>query len=538
MDKNKTIKYFAYVRKSTEGEERQALSISSQMDKVNEFFADLDIVEILEEKHSAFKPYNRPVFKNMIKRIRKGEATGIISWHPDRLSRNEIDASTITYLVRTGVIDDLKFGSYNFDNSPEGIMMLQMSLSQSQYFSSKLGKDVRRGLEKKFTMGWQPNMAPNGYLNVMLKDKGYRIIKTDRKRFDSLRKSFDMFLTGSYSVPQVLDKLNNEWNFKTRVKNGQLSRSSLYRIFTNPFYAGIIGYDGKQNQGKHKAMISLKEYDQIQELLGKKGKPRMRKNNFTYSGLIHCAFCGSLITADKKTRVLKTTGKEKSFIYYRCNHKKPRINCQEKAVSLPDLENQIDEELEKYELIPKFKKLLFKIIDETKDEAPKKEKNIVNDLEKKIKQIRIEKSNLTKLSCKGLISDDEFTEQRNNYEKRVNTLEQEIQQASNQNQDRGAKLEDLKFAIRARTKFAEGDDIEKKEILKRLGSNQVLSERKLLISAHKWLIPIQKSLRPLEAKFLTLELDKTPINTRQNEALTSLCCELRNGRDSNPRPPA
>jgi len=382
MDKNKTIKYFAYVRKSTEGEERQALSISSQMDKVNEFFADLDIVEILEEKHSAFKPYNRPVFKNMIKRIRKGEATGIISWHPDRLSRNEIDASTITYLVRTGVIDDLKFGSYNFDNSPEGIMMLQMSLSQSQYFSSKLGKDVRRGLEKKFTMGWQPNMAPNGYLNVMLKDKGYRIIKTDRKRFDSLRKSFDMFLTGSYSVPQVLDKLNNEWNFKTRVKNGQLSRSSLYRIFTNPFYAGIIGYDGKQNQGKHKAMISLKEYDQIQELLGKKGKPRMRKNNFTYSGLIHCAFCGSLITADKKTRVLKTTGKEKSFIYYRCSHKKPRINCQEKAVSLPDLENQIDEELEKYELIPKFKKLLFKIIDETKDEAPKKEKNIVNIVKK------------------------------------------------------------------------------------------------------------------------------------------------------------
>jgi len=73
---------------------------------------------------------------------------GIIAWHPDRLSRNEIDASTITYLVRTGVIHGLKFGSYNFDNSPEGIMMLQLALSQSQYFSSKLGKDVKRGLEK------------------------------------------------------------------------------------------------------------------------------------------------------------------------------------------------------------------------------------------------------------------------------------------------------------------------------------------------------------------------------------------------------
>ena len=148
--------------------------------------------------------------------------------------------------------------------------MLQLALSQSQYFSSKLGKDVRRGLEKKFQMGWQPNIAPNGYRNVMLKDKGYRIIKVDRKRFDCLRKAFDLMLTGNYSVPKVLDILNNEWDFKTRIKNKELSRCSMYRIFTNPFYAGIIQYDGKQKQGKHKAMITLKEFDKIQELLGKK----------------------------------------------------------------------------------------------------------------------------------------------------------------------------------------------------------------------------------------------------------------------------
>jgi len=92
MNSENPIKYFAYVRKSTEGDERQALSIESQMDKVREFFSDLEIVEVMEEKHSAFSPYNRPVFADMIKRIRKGEAHGIIAWHPDRLSRNEIDA--------------------------------------------------------------------------------------------------------------------------------------------------------------------------------------------------------------------------------------------------------------------------------------------------------------------------------------------------------------------------------------------------------------------------------------------------------------
>jgi len=54
-----------------------------------------------------------------------------------------------------------------------------------------------------------------------------------------------MILTGNYSVPQVLNKLNDDWNFKTRIRKGDLTRSSLYRIFTNPFFAGIIKYNGK-----------------------------------------------------------------------------------------------------------------------------------------------------------------------------------------------------------------------------------------------------------------------------------------------------
>ena len=164
-DAQKTA-YFAYVRKSTEGAERQALSIESQKDKIKECFADVAIAGVIEERRSAFLPSNRPQFTAMIQRIRNGEAQGIITWHPDRLSRNEIDAATITYMIRTGQIKDLKFGSYHFDNSPEGIMMLQLALSQSQYSSAKLSKDVKRGLEKKVAMGWFPSPAPAGYLNA------------------------------------------------------------------------------------------------------------------------------------------------------------------------------------------------------------------------------------------------------------------------------------------------------------------------------------------------------------------------------------
>src|SRR6266511_2978440 len=74
----------------------------------------------------------------------------------DRLSRNEEDAAKLTYRVRKGIIKDLRFCSYHFVNSPEGIMMLQLALSQSQYFSAKLSKDVKRGIEQKLVRGERP----------------------------------------------------------------------------------------------------------------------------------------------------------------------------------------------------------------------------------------------------------------------------------------------------------------------------------------------------------------------------------------------
>ena len=105
-------RYFLYARKSSESEERQALSIDSQKEKASSLFPHLKIVELLEESKSAFTPDERPVFDSMLERIKAGEADGIIAWHPDRLSRNEMDAARVTYMLRKGVIKDLKFGSY------------------------------------------------------------------------------------------------------------------------------------------------------------------------------------------------------------------------------------------------------------------------------------------------------------------------------------------------------------------------------------------------------------------------------------------
>ena len=75
------MKYFIYTRKSTDSEERQVLSIEAQLAELKEFAAKekLEIVASLCEAKTAKEP-GRTVFGDMLARIEKGEAQGILAW--------------------------------------------------------------------------------------------------------------------------------------------------------------------------------------------------------------------------------------------------------------------------------------------------------------------------------------------------------------------------------------------------------------------------------------------------------------------------
>src|SRR3989338_74881 len=234
--------YVGYLRKSSESREKQALSIESQKAELSQAFPDLKITEWIEESKSAFKPYNRPKFTDMMRRVHEGEIYGIAGWHPDRISRNEIEAGDISYAIRTGILKDLKFVSYNFINSPDGIQQLQNTLSSSQHSSAKLGVDVRRGLNDKLEMGRMPSLAPIGYTNTKLATRGENKINVDPQRFKIVRRMWDLLLTGNYSVPQVRDIATDKWGLLTPKKKRsggvRIGYTSAYNLFSNIFYTG------------------------------------------------------------------------------------------------------------------------------------------------------------------------------------------------------------------------------------------------------------------------------------------------------------
>ena len=534
------MKYFAYVRKSSEGEERQALSIDSQKDKAKEFFSGLDIVEILEERHSAFKPYNRPVFADMIRRIERGEAQGIIAWHPDRLSRNEIDASTITYLVRTGVIHDLKFGSYHFDNSPEGIMMLQLALSQSQYFSSKLGKDVKRGLEKKISMGWRPGVAPEGYLNDISVEKGLRTVIIDPVRFPVIRKAFDLFLTGTKTAQEVLDILNNEWGYTTRQKKksggGKLARAVWYKMLNSSFYAGVITYGGKETEGIHQPLITIDEFNRIQELLGLRGcKKKAQKREFTFGGMFKCGACLSSITAEHKTKYIKCDKEVRSYDYYHCTHKRKDVVCHEGSVIEETISENITKKLIKLEMHPIFLQWALEYLDSQKGVERVKDKQVEATKEVKTKELESQLSGLTMMRAKNLLDDEEYLKEKTTIKNELAKIAQTPDTQENIEREIELTKEKFVFCFHALENFNNGNHTIKKEVLADLGSNREIQGKKVLISPHKWLLPIYNNAETHNEKLARLEPDIYGYDYRKSDALASLNLSWRRGRDSNPR---
>lgn len=472
------MKYFAYCRKSSEGEDRQALSNPAQRDEILRAFSGaqgVEIVEFFEEAMSAKAP-GRPVYGRMIQRIEAGEAQGIVAWHPDRLARNSVDGGWIIHLLDRGVLKDLKFVSYSYEQSAQGMFMLQIMFGQSKYYVDSLSINVKRGMRKKLALGWLPNLAPLGYLN----DRESGTIKTDPERFRLLRRAWELLLAGECSVSDIHAILTNEMGFRTprRKRSGgkPISLSGLYRVFCNPFYAGVIDWGDQWHPGKHEPMITLGEFERAQQLLRRPGRPRPKTLSFAYTGLIKCS-CGLSITAERRT---KPSGR--SYVYYHCT-RRGRPRCGEPAARVEALEKQIATALRRIQLPEAIANALSDIFSREDEEGKRLRDDLAHSKQAAIDKNERELNTLLDLRVRGLIEDSEFTERRENLRREGMRLREAL----------AAKAESipmfelghlvLLFRKYATTWFSSAEDEDKRIILKTLGSNSLLGDKKLKIDA-------------------------------------------------------
>jgi len=160
-------RYVVYLRKSTDDETKQVRSLEDQEVECRALARQMGIIireeDIIKESASAKKSGNRPLFDQMISGFKTGKYQGLLSWSPDRLSRNMKEAGEIIEMLDSGEIQDLQFKTYAFDNSPNGKMMLGILFATSKQYSDKLSVDVIRGIKGNTQDGKYNGVVKKGY---------------------------------------------------------------------------------------------------------------------------------------------------------------------------------------------------------------------------------------------------------------------------------------------------------------------------------------------------------------------------------------
>ncbi|NLJ49792.1 MAG: recombinase family protein [Candidatus Atribacteria bacterium] len=526
------IKYFLYARKSSESEDRQVQSIDDQINRLKELSKNLnlDIKRIYKESKSAKKPNNRPLFDEMIQRIENGEADGILCWQINRLSRNPIDSGKISWLLQQGVLKSIQTIDRQY-LPQDNVLLFSVESGVANQYILDLSKNTKRGLMSKLEKGWQNGIAPLGYLN----DRENKTIKTDPERFNVIRKMWDLMLTGNYTPPKILDIANNRWGFRTRkfkrIGGCPLSRSGIYKIFTNLFYAGIILHrpSGVQYKGEHQPMITLEEYDRAQMLLGKEGKPRPKTHEFAFTGSIRCGVCNCLYTAETKRRLLKS-GEIHEHTYYHCTRRTTKIKCdQRKNIPVEDLEVMIEKEIEKYTILPEFLHWALEGLSKKNDTEIEDRTKIYEMQHKNLVEAQKELDELTKMRYRQLINDETFIKEKNELQAKIAKMKENLRQTETR-AERWLELTEktFNFATYARAAFLKASEMGKaglelkKEILLAIGKTPIIKGEKLFIEPNEWLVPIENGYPALEKKYLGLEPTKLPLNKAKTEALTSV----------------
>jgi len=358
------VKYVLYARKSSEQDEKQALSIGAQIKEMQAIAErdDLEIVEIKEESHSAKAAGQRPIFNKMITEIQSGKFTGILTWAPDRISRNAGDLGIVVDLFDQEKVIEVRTFSQKFRNNPNEKFLLMILGSQAKLENDQKSLNVKRGLKAKCEAGLFPSRAPTGYLNDMDQTKpGYILL--DPKRSSVIKEMFEKVGEESWSGRGVARWLKETKNFKT-TGNKSLYLGNIYRILKNTFYYGTFEYPkGSDNwyKGIHQPIITKELFDKVQEVLAGRYVPKTESKEFAFTKLMVCGTCGSGITADEKFKKLKDGGVNR-HVYYRCTKSKD-LNCKNEPINETKLLEQLMKlvdviKLDKLSLIEKIKEEL------------------------------------------------------------------------------------------------------------------------------------------------------------------------------------
>lgn len=207
------LQYCLYARKSSESDEKQALSIGSQITEMERIAEKqgLNIVERIQESKSAKDSGQRVGFTQLLQGLQEGKFNAILTWAPDRLSRNAGDLGRLVDMMDQKVLVKIQTSGQTFTNTPDEKFLLMIFCSQAKLENDNRSKNVKRGQRTKCEMGVRPGPVPIGYKLIRGTKYGeVSTIEIDEERAPFIKKAFEYVAYHNLSGRQVKEYLQDE----------------------------------------------------------------------------------------------------------------------------------------------------------------------------------------------------------------------------------------------------------------------------------------------------------------------------------------
>ncbi len=460
------MKYIVYCRRSSdESDNKQLQSLETQERLILECvrYHHLSIIDTFRESRSAKIEDNRPLFSEMIRKIRNGEANGILVAHVDRLSRNGMESAIIMKLLESGQLQEIRTPTRIF-RSVSDMLYIDFDFVFAAHYSRNLSIRVKEGNATKLRKGERPGKAPIGYIN-----KGAKIYPNP-KQAPFIQRMYSLFSTGNYSLSQLTKQLYEE-GFRSPYGN-KIAKSNIHRHLRNPIYYGFIKYGNFLGKGIHEPLVSKKTWDNVQEILDGHNKPRYQKHDFLFKKYATCAICSCRLTA---------TLAKKKYPYYYCTNGKKICEEHKKYISEEKMQNLFSEKLQDITIDAELLELSFELYKEDLKKSSQKSVSQKDLLLGEIEKITKKISRLIDMRLDGSIDENIFKGKHDVLIKEKTNLEISFSQVKDEDPTVTLELleEYKKRSYEMVKMFSEGNFSVKRELMNSVLSNFTMRNQKV-----------------------------------------------------------
>lgn len=351
---------------------------------------------------------------------------------------------------------------------------LDMGMVFGGYYSAAISDNVKRKIEQKLHDGEYPGKACVGYTNVKYEVDGkeHKNIVPDPDRKHYIIKAFELRLEGK-SYRAIAKILKDEGFRSNTAKQGIVGQSQIETMLRNPFYYGVMKYNGGLYPHKYEPIIAKRTFDLVQQINDQRtnGKDKTdTKKVFTFNGILKCANCGCSISSYE----------QKGHVYMRCTKAKPGVSCDQPHVSEAELLPQVTELLSKLTI---SESILNKVLDVLKSEHD----NIQLFYQNAIKQTRDEYNRLQRKldtlyedRLDGRITVADYDKYVTKLKAEMDELDRKLVEFTNNDKSFVVTAEHLlRLASRAKELFESSQPQQKNKILRLLLANLTLNQKRL-----------------------------------------------------------